>query len=73
MPCSSKLLERIIYNRLYEFVLKNEILYKKQFRFWAAHSRDHAILEFVISISNSFENGWVDTLSLYTFLKLLTR
>ena len=29
MPCSSKLLERIIYNTLYEFVTKNEILYKK--------------------------------------------
>ena len=33
-----KLLQRITYNRLYEFVVKNEILYEKQFGFPDTHS-----------------------------------
>ena len=45
-----------MYNRLYEFVIKNEILYEKQFGFQAAHSAAHAILELVHRISK-FENG----------------
>ena len=49
------LLERIMYNRFYEFVIKNEVLYGKQFGFLAVHSAEHAILELVNSISNSFE------------------
>ena len=57
LPWFSKLLKRIMYKRLYEFVIKNEVLYEKQFRFWAAHCVEHSILELVNSISNSFENG----------------
>lgn len=38
--CFQKLLQRITYNRLYEFVVKNEILYEKQFRFPDTHSEE---------------------------------
>ena len=31
LPCFSKVLERIIYNRLYSFICENNILYEKQF------------------------------------------
>ena len=31
LPCFSKILERIIYNRLYSFFFENNTLYKKQF------------------------------------------
>ena len=39
LPRFSKLKERIMYNRLYEIVIKNEILYEKQFRLQDAHTR----------------------------------
>ena len=32
-PCFSKILERIMYNRLFKYSKTNEILYKKQFGF----------------------------------------
>ena len=33
LPCFSKVLERIMYNRLYNHLMKNNILYSKQFGF----------------------------------------
>ena len=47
----------IMYIRLHEFIMKNEILYLKQFAFVALHVAEHTILELINSISNSFENG----------------
>ena len=35
--CFSKLLERILYNRLFKYLIPNEILYKKQFGFQEGH------------------------------------
>ena len=37
LPCFSKLLERIMYNRLYKFLVEKNILYQKQFGFQNAH------------------------------------
>ena len=42
-PCFSKVLERIIYNKLYSFFSVN-ILYKKQLGFQKQHSTDHTIV-----------------------------
>ena len=42
-----------MYNRLYKHLLNN-ILYKKQFVFQENHSTDHAIIQLVDQISNSF-------------------
>ena len=50
------LLERIVYNRLYKYIYKNNILYNKQFGFQKHHSTDHAILQLFDQISDSFEN-----------------
>ena len=52
LPCFSKLLERIMYNRLY-----NNILYQKQFGFQNAHSTEHAILQLVNQITDAFRQG----------------
>ena len=52
-----KISESIMYNRLLQFLIKNEILYEKLFGFQVAHSVEHTILELVDSITNSFENG----------------
>ena len=54
LPCFPKLSKRIMCNKLYEFVIKNETLYEKQITFQAAHSAEHVILEVVNSISNSY-------------------
>ena len=55
--CFSKILEKILYNRLYKHRLNNNILYKKQFGFQESHSIDHAIIQLVDQISNSFEKS----------------
>ena len=54
LPCFSKILERIMYNRLYKFLSENNLLYEKQFGFQANHSTDHAIIQLVDEIHNSF-------------------
>ena len=57
LPYFSKLLERIIYNRRYKFLLENIILYQKQFGFQNAHSTEHAILQLVNQITEAFSQG----------------
>ena len=57
LPCFSKILEGIIYNRLYSFFSENNTLYKKQFGFQKQHSTDHAIVYLVNKILKSFENN----------------
>ena len=57
LPCFSKLLERIMYNRLYKFLLENNILYQKQFGFQNPHSTEHAILQLVNQIIEAFSQG----------------
>ena len=54
LPCLSKILERIMYNRLYLYFDQDKILYGKQFGFRAHHSIDHVLLELVDSIFDSF-------------------
>ena len=53
--CFSKILEIIMYIRLYK--LNNNILYKKQFGFQENYSTDHAIIQLFDQISNSFEKN----------------
>ena len=57
VPCFSKILERIMYNRVYNFITKNNLLYEKQFGFQAKHSTDNAILELSNSSENKFTLG----------------
>ena len=57
LPCFSKILERVMYNRLYKYLLDTNILYKKQFGFRERHSTDHAILQLVDQIHNNFEQN----------------
>ena len=53
--------------------MKNQILYEKQVGFQVAHSREHAILEFVKSISNSFEWDKFTKGTFKDFCKAFTR
>ena len=47
LPCFSKMLERIMYNRLQKYLKDQNILYDKQFVFQTGHSADHAIAQVV--------------------------
>ena len=54
LPCFSKILERILYNRLYDYITVNNILFNEQFGFWAGHSTQHVLLELIDQICDSF-------------------
>ena len=54
--CFSKILERIMYNRLYNHLIKNNILYSKQFEFQKGHSMEYTIIQLIDQINN-FENN----------------
>ena len=56
LPHFSKILERIMYNRLYAYLAENNILFNKQFGFGAGHSTEHALLELIEQISDSFND-----------------
>ena len=45
LPCLSKILERIMYNRLFSYVSQEKILYSKQFGLQSGHSTEYAILQ----------------------------
>ena len=53
LPCFSKILERLIYNRLSNFLAKFNILYDYQFGFRTKHSTDLALIHLTDLISNS--------------------
>ena len=55
--CFSKILKCIIYNHLYKYLIENNILYSKQFSFQNGHSTDHAVVELIDQITESFENN----------------
>ena len=57
LPCFLKILERIVYDWLYELLNTNNILCKNKFGFQKEHSNEHAILQLVDQISNSFEKN----------------
>ena len=45
-----------MYNRLYGCLTENNILLNKQIGFWAGYSIEHALLELVDQISNTFND-----------------
>ena len=57
LPVFSKVLERIMYNRLYEYFMNNNLLHENQFGFQINNSPDHAILQFTCDIAQNFDNG----------------
>ena len=46
-----------MYNRLYKHLKEKDILYKKQFGFQQKHSTEHAILQLIDQVNNSFERN----------------
>ena len=57
LPVFSKILERIMYNRIYKHLKNNNLLFDKQFGFQLNNSTEHSILQLVNDISSSFGRG----------------
>ena len=56
-PCFSKILERIMYNRLHKFSTEEKLLHQKQFGFQTGRSTEHAIVKLSDQIYDSFERN----------------
>ena len=57
LPVFSKVLERIMYNRVYNHLDCKGLLYEKQFGFQRNNSTEHAIHQLTRDITSSFEKG----------------
>ena len=57
LPCFSKILETLMYDRLISFVIQNELLYKYQFGFRKLHSTILAIITLTDMVAKALENG----------------
>ena len=55
LPCFSKILERKIYNHLYQYLTENKILCLQQFSFQTGHSTENAIVQLLDQFIESFE------------------
>lgn len=56
LPQFSKILEKIFYTRLDEFITKHNILYEQQYGFRANRTTSFAIIEFIEKITKAIEN-----------------
>ena len=57
LSCFSKILERIMYNRVYNYLTDNNLLFHKRFGFRKGHSFDHALIKLIDSIYDSFNQN----------------
>ena len=57
LPCFSKILEKIMYQRLISFIEKHDILYKQQYGFRKNHSTEMAIIDLTTKISESIDKN----------------
>ena len=57
LPLFSKVLEKIVYSRLLNYITANNILYRNQFGFRKSHSTNIALLVLVDKIIYSLDNG----------------
>ena len=53
LPSISKILEKLVYKRVFKFLTNNDLLSPKQFGFRKGHSTDHAILQLYDKITHS--------------------
>ena len=55
----SKVLERLVYNQLYSFIDKHQILYKYQFGFRKGYFTEQAILEITDNVKLATDKGQI--------------
>ena len=54
LPCFSMILESLMYNGLYKYLIENNILYEKQFGFQNGYSSNDAIVQLVDKMFDFF-------------------
>ena len=57
LPVFSKIIERLIYNKVFEFLVRYQILFESQYGFRKGRNTAHAILDFVKTIEDAIESG----------------
>jgi len=57
LPAFSKILEKLLYNRIFEFIVKHDLLYKFQFGFRRKHNTSMALITITDKIMHSLDNG----------------
>ena len=50
-----KIFERAVHNRIFQFLVDNDILFKHQFGFRPGHSTSHALINFVNKVANAVD------------------
>ena len=53
----SKLIEKLLYNRLHKFLNQNKCLFNYQFGFWNHHSTNHELISITEKIRNALAEG----------------
>ena len=57
LPLFSKIFERVMYDRIINFITKNNILYKYQFGFREGHGTNMALIVLMDKILNFIDSG----------------
>jgi len=57
LPTFSKIMEKLIYDKLFRFLVRYQILFKSQYGFRSGHNTTHASLDFLSTIEEAFENN----------------
>ena len=57
LPIYSKIFEKVIYKRMYDYLDKNNLLYLRQFDFRAKHSTNHTLISITEAIKSLIDTG----------------
>ena len=57
LPIYSKIYEKVMYSRIYEFLSQNNLIYNRQFGFRANHSTNHSIISLTEEIKSALDSG----------------
>ena len=59
LPCVSKIFERVLFNQLYEYFDRNDLLTQHQYGFRKNHSTEFAAMELIDRVANLLELGTI--------------
>ena len=59
LPIFSKIFEKCIYSRIYDFLIKNNAIYYRQFGFRKGHSTNHALISLIETIKKWLDEDFI--------------
>ena len=57
LPVFSKIIEKLVYNKIFDFLVRYEILFKSQYGFRRGHNTTHATLDFLKTVETALKQG----------------